>query len=373
MKFTGRIIFTKSFDAGGNIAVDKITSKKEFKIKKIKTSKRMLAPRYISPAPDLEIKLPPTRIRVKWEDNIETDYYVSLLATVRKAGVVTLHISIPFKKINIDKLIDISTIDERDIQIRKEEMPFYEWAETLFVRVYEHIKEAIYNERAVRVTPEDYAFIIIDKISPKLTSKELYYKYPRLLAGLLLSEPYWRQISEQEKEDTLSSFASYTTKDLTIVGFDKSVLIGTGEMTNDIISVLNLANIHRLVLRVYEEILKQAITEAKEKKVWSVWRAFLPATWTSLYKIGTIQLDVTRLVGELKSETAYGEDYFLGKIYTACERKLQLSSRSDVVQNYLEVLQKYNERALNARSVVASLLVEISFILIMVTLWIAIG
>jgi hypothetical protein len=257
--------------------------------------------------------------------------------------------------------------------VRKKELPFYEWVETLYAAVYKHIQKAIYNKYAAKVSPEEYAFIVIDKILPKITNKELNRKYRRQLAGLLLSEPYWRQISEQEKEDTLASFASYTTKDLTFVGFDKSILVGTGGMTDDIISILDLANIHRLELRIYEEILKQAVTEAKKTKVWSVWRAFWPATWSSLYEIGTIQLDVTRLAGELKSESAYGEDSFLGKIYTACERKLQLESRSNMVQNYLEVLQSYYERALSARSVFASMLVEISFILIMIILWVVLG
>jgi len=354
------MIITRARDVRGNIDVTKIHESEQVKFVKRLEIKKVLAPRYARPHPDLELRLPPTRITFK-----NKQYYVGIHAKVRKEGTLTIEVNIPFKRFTVDGLIALALIEDGQIKVKGKEIKFVEWVDSIYTRMLKYIEKAIEITYQVEIGPEDYVCICVEKISPKMKIDRLLEK-KAILTGILRGWTGWRWISKQEIEDATSAIFTYTQEDAVIVDWDCSLLINTADLTNDILSVIDLANIQRLELRLYAALISDSRRELTGAKIYGFFRSLLPPSMTPLPKLTDLRRNISELLIGLKYPSIFATDSFLGKVHTAATKKFQVGALETQVRNSL---QDVGEDLATAAGVRSSYWLEVIFIVIVI-IWI---
>jgi hypothetical protein len=136
------------------------------------------------------------------------------------------------------------------------------------------------------------------------------------LAGVLRAER--SPLSTQETADATGSVVSYTPHDAAIIDWNASLLLGTD--MEDVLAVLEFANVELLEMRFLDEQLDRALERtyaATARKV----RAFIRGHAGSLRKVAGMQMDNTLLFETVNNTLKLLGDQHLARVYrTAAER-----------------------------------------------------
>lgn len=360
VKYTGRLIITRARDVQGKIDINKIKESRHVRFLRERETKRALAPRYARPYPDLELRLSPTRITFG-----EKQYYAGIYAKIRKEGALTIEVNIPFNNLTMDNLVNLSMIEEEWVIAKENEIMFEEWMDSMYKKVLNYIKSAIHSRYTLGGAPapvEDYMYVIIEKIKPKININQLLEK-KSLLTGVLRGWRGWRDVGAQEQEDATSATFTYTNDDAVIVDWDRALLINTSNMTWDILATIDLANIQRLKLMVFGILLTNARDSIKGRKIYSLPRAFLPPSMSPLPGIIDLKNEISGLLKGLRLSATFAYDSYLGKIYTAAAKKFQLEALEKEVSN---TIQGISDDVSTATGIRTAYWLELFFILLII-------
>ena len=171
---------------------------------------------------------------------------------------------------------------------------------------------------------EDYVVFHLEETEPAISPADLYTTYAMSSAQLLRAEK--ERLSEQEVSEALSARIAFGSSDLTLIDWNAALLYGRG--VEDLLTVIEFANVQLLEMRFLDRQLDEALEEsyALVSRRRPRWLAGFQLHARGLRRIAGLEVDgailFERVTNALK---VFGEEY-LSRVYTLTADRLRLSA-----------------------------------------------
>lgn len=184
---------------------------------------------------------------------------------------------------------------------------------------------------------EDYTIFHLEQVTPKSALIDLMPRLAQRVAQILRCER--ESLSEQEVCDVTSCQVSFGLDDSTIIDWNGALIVGS-EM-EDVIAVLEFANVELLERRYLDDQLDKALDNAYEIL------AKLPRDglrWPGSYqpdlrRIARLQVDSALLYERVANALKLLGDQFLARVYRLTSQRFHLSAWDESIQRKLETLE----------------------------------
>ncbi len=155
----------------------------------------------------------------------------------------------------------------------------------------------------------------------------------RQVAGLLTEEDA-ANLSEQEANESTGQYLSYYYGDLVVVDWDAALVIGEREGLDDILHIMELANVQLVELSAYDRILDESLELAYR----DVARRTAPGRREVHRNLREIRVDLARFSDELSNITKFFGDWHLARIYENLSGRFHLADWRRVIDEKLNTL-----------------------------------
>jgi hypothetical protein len=246
-------------------------------------------------------------------------------------GALSLRYTVPFSG-GLDELVvlsaDLSSDEllERDARRR---------VEALLDLVCGAVEDP---EIATRV--EDYlVFQIVDR-EPPGEPRTILEDHRQEFAQTLRAER--AELSEDELADALSTHISFGPRDLTLVDWNAALVLT--EDADDILAVLEFANVQLLEMRHLDDQLDRSLDRAYEALHPS--RSILPTkkAGTDLHEVGRMQVDGAILFEQVSNALKLAGDQFLARLYRLAASRFHLKTWNDSILRKLDTIESIYQK-----------------------------
>jgi hypothetical protein len=159
------------------------------------------------------------------------------------------------------------------------------------------------------------------------------------LAGILRAEP--SRMSVQEITEALSAKISYSPCDVAIIDWNAAVLIDTD--AEDVLSVLEFANVEALEMRHLDDRLDEALEEAfaivAGERGARLWLPLVGRDLAEMRRIAHLQIDNAALFESVNNALKLIGDQFLARVYRLAAERFHLPERDEGVLRKLGTLE----------------------------------
>lgn len=159
----------------------------------------------------------------------------------------------------------------------------------------------------------------------------------RTVASLLTEEPD-RKLSDQEADESSDKYYSYYDNDIVVVDWDAAVIVDEPRYFDEVLYVMELANVQLAELEAYDRILDDA-TEKSYRDLAS--RRFKSLRLNSTQReLREIRIDLARLQDELSNITKFFGDWHLARIYQGLATRFHLQDWQKAIDEKLRTLDE---------------------------------
>jgi hypothetical protein len=156
----------------------------------------------------------------------------------------------------------------------------------------------------------------------------------RQVAGLLTQEQDAAALSEQEAEESTGQYLSYYDSDLVVVDWDAALVVGEQDAKDDVLHIMELANVQLVELAAYDQILDGSLEAAYR----DVARTRAHASREMQRNLREIRVDMARLSDELLNITKFFGDWHLANIYKNLAGRFHLADWHHTIDEKLAAL-----------------------------------
>jgi hypothetical protein len=189
---------------------------------------------------------------------------------------------------------------------------------------------------------EDYTVFQVGEFRGGLESGEIHGRMAPEVARLLRSEH--DALSEQEVTDALGSRVSFGQADVAVIDWSAALLYD--QEPEDVLSVLEFANLQLLEMRFLDNALDRALDRAYELISRSrPWFTLLPGTARKeLRRVGRMQVDAAILFERVGNALKLLGDQYLARVYRSANQRYRLAEWNSGVLRKLETLESIYEK-----------------------------
>jgi len=202
---------------------------------------------------------------------------------------------------------------------------------------------APYAIRPVRHIGEEEAYTVFCIHAPLVAAdgstvctEQWMHTSRREIASLLTEEPDPGHLSQQEAEESTAKHFSYYEKDVVVIDWDAALIIDEPRYIDEILYIMELANLQLAELEAYDRILDDAVERsyrdlgARRVRSWS--RAGVQR------ELREIRVDLARLSDELSNTTKFFGDWHLARIYKGLAERFHLGDWHRTIDEKLKTL-----------------------------------
>jgi len=209
------------------------------------------------------------------------------------------------------------------------------------VEVAEQVRQEL-SPYLVRPVPalgagEDYTVFCLYQLpatEPSERSTENWLmEHRRAVAALLVQERDADRLSNQEAVESTERYLTYYESDLVVIDWDAALVIGERDSLEEILHVMELANVQLAELAAYDRVLDGALEVAYR----DLSRPRRVSREVSR-NLREIRVDLARLNDELLNITKFFGDWHLARIYQNLFSRFHLDDWSDVINVKLRTL-----------------------------------
>ena len=158
----------------------------------------------------------------------------------------------------------------------------------------------------------------------------------REIASLLTEEPDPGHLSEQEADESTAKHFSYYDKDVVVIDWDAALIVDEPRYIDEIIYIMELANLQLAELEAYDRILDAAVERSYRDL-----SARRVRSWASTgvqRELREIRVDLSRLSDELSNITKFFGDWHLARIYKGLSDRFHLYDWHRTIDEKLKTL-----------------------------------
>lgn len=185
--------------------------------------------------------------------------------------------------------------------------------------------------------PEAYTVFALSDLGGAADTTLWLAENRRQVAGLLSDSPADR-LSEAQVEDVLRLRRTYDRGDLVVLDWDAALVIDLSAPGDDVLYVIELANLQLVEYRALDQLLDRYLNEAYPvlDRSRSAWRR-VPAV---LQRLRRIRVDLTKLADEATHITKFVGDWYLARVYLAAHERFALDRWRASVDSRLTQLDR---------------------------------
>ncbi|MFO1533412.1 MAG: hypothetical protein ABR562_06930 [Thermoplasmatota archaeon] len=276
---------------------------------------------------------------------------------IHSVGVAAVRTRIPFEA---GTVADLARLQE-GLQMRG--LPLKDAARAWFDELRPDLEPAVVEPYPGIVEPETYFVFCLTDIGPET----LLGPQREAVAALIAGEEPGRLVAAVV-ESALKHTVRYYKDDAVVVGWDHAVVASRAGAYEDILDVLELANLQLLEFRTYDEYLDTRLDEsfAALDRLWAPGGLFRSARG-ALKDISELRVDFARLTDNLQDTGKIFGEWYVAKLHQHLREAFHLASWERAVAGKMQTLedmfQLAEEEANHRRSLILEILVVMLFIL----------
>ena len=180
--------------------------------------------------------------------------------------------------------------------------------------------------------PEAYTVFCIEGLGP-IDAERWLEANRREVAGLL-TEEVAGDLSAQEVRESTALYRSYYSNDMVVVDWDAALVVGARESLDDLLHIMELANVQLVELGAYDRLLDLAL----ETSYRDLSRPRYAGRRDVRQRLREIKVDVARLSDELGHITKFFGDWHLADVYQHLSRRFHLEDWHRIIKEKLSTL-----------------------------------
>lgn len=154
------------------------------------------------------------------------------------------------------------------------------------------------------------------------------------IAGLLTKEEDATYLSEQEVTESTGQYLTYYSNDLVVVDWDAALVVGEKDSLEDILHIMEVANVQLVELSAYDRLLDGSL----EKAYRDLAKRRVRVNRDVHRNLREIRVDLARFSDELSNITKFFGDWHLAKIYTNLSNRFHLADWYRIIREKLKTL-----------------------------------
>jgi hypothetical protein len=187
---------------------------------------------------------------------------------------------------------------------------------------------------------EDYCIFQIDGFAEPVAIGELTTRYAQHFAQILRAEA--RELSDDEVQDALSHRISFGKDDTVLVDWNAALVVD--KESEDILTILEFANVELLEMRFLDQRLDEALGSAYVRLSKRSRRWFPPRRLADLREISQWQVDSAVLFEGVNNVLKLLGDQYLARVYRLTAQRFHLTEWDATILRKLETLESIYEK-----------------------------
>ena len=184
----------------------------------------------------------------------------------------------------------------------------------------------------------------------------------RRVAALLMQEENAEALSEQEVCESTGLYLSYYGDDLVVVDWDSAIVVGQQDALDDVLHIMELANVQLVELAAYDRVLDEALQVAYS----DMNRQTVRSTRKMLENLRELRIDLARISDELSNITKFFGDWHLAKTHRNLADRFHLGDWQRIIGEKTRTLDGLYQILLQNRLNSAMLLLEATIVLLFI-------
>ena len=326
--YRGEFVFTFLHDLGGEVRLGDAARLLASVQSGDRVEPTKSAPPYVELARPLRLRLPDRRLAT---DQGDVDVLVD--AHVYAIGAIGVRFRIPFT------LPDLEAVS-RASHLRPREGPNLEGlSREVADRLTSTLREALVETYDADVDPESYLVIVLTETSRP--ARELFEKEAQTLAGIVANERRPERLSDEEVRDNLRTWYRYYEDDLVVVDWDRALVIEPSGKYDDVLTVMETANLELLELRAYDRYLDKVLEDAYEDITRFYGRGGLFRSARGVQEdLSNARIDLVRVTDTINNIGKIFGDYYLAKLHLGLAERFHLREWENIVREKMATLNE---------------------------------
>ncbi|MBI3297643.1 MAG: hypothetical protein HYZ75_05735 [Elusimicrobia bacterium] len=243
-------------------------------------------------------------------------------------------------------------------------------AGALAEEVLQAIRPIAVRPAAGRGSPEAYTVFCVSDPSPSAGGKtaEMWLEEWRdEVAGLLTEEADFDRLSDAEVRETTRCSFSYTNDDLLVIDWDAALVLDPTGATDDVLYILEVANLQLTELQIYDGILDRTLESAYDDlERFAASPPLLGGPGDVLPRLKTVLIDLTKFSEEMTNITKFFGDYHLARVYMGARERFHLQEWERLLEGRLERLDGVYKRISDDQASRRMILLEVAIVVLFV-------
>ncbi len=268
---------------------------------------------------------------VKWQINGST-VWIKRSIKVFNVGAISIQIRVPFQVERIEDLVSYHELKLDQGSIEDEVKHLAEQAkqelEPYCIQPVSHL-----------IQIENYTVFCFHDLpsndnSSSFQAEDWLKTNRREVAGLLTEEANTDYLSVQEATESTGQYLTYYSHDLVVVDWDAALVIGEKDSLDDILHIMEVANVQLVELSAYDRLLDGSL----EKAYRDLAKRRLRISREVHRSLREIRVDLARFSDELSNITKFFGDWHLARIYSNLSNRFHLNDWYHVIREKLKTL-----------------------------------
>jgi hypothetical protein len=359
--YSGRVVYLYAFDVAyemKRLPVHELLGQPMAQFS-VDASKR--SPRHLFFFRPQMVRLPPME-RIGPHGPVRVERTVKLLPV----GALSVTVSVPFVVPSIEKLVVYHDLAFSNGDLQQEVRQLAEEARQELARYLIRPAPQLADEEAYTVFCIDSPLAAED--GRPLSAEDWLAQHRREVAALLTQESDIGQLSRQEAKESTDRCLSYYQNDLAVVDWDAAMLVQEPHQLDEILYVLELANLQLAELEAYDRLLDIALERSYRDLAGPASRA----RGEVMQELREIRIDLARFSDELSNITKFFGDWHLARIYQNISARFHLADWHRTIDEKLKTLddlyQLLNQDRINRWMLTLEVIVVVLFVLDLILL-----
>jgi hypothetical protein len=275
-------------------------------------------------------------------------------------GAISITISVPFQVHTIGDLVAYHDLEFSNGVLSAEVRQLAEEARRELARYFLKPVQQLAEEEAYTIFCVDAPLVAED--GQPLSAEDWLLQHRREVAALLTQEPDINQLSRQEADESTGRYLSYYENDLAVLDWDAALIVQEPGQVDEILFVLELANLQLAELEAYDRILDTAL----ERSYRDLNERPRRSSGEIMRQLREIRIDLAHFSDELSNITKFFGDWHLARIYENIAARFHLGDWHRTIDEKLKTLNNLYQLLAQDRTNRYMLTLEVTIVLLFV-------
>jgi len=353
-RYVGRVIYIYAFDVAYEMLRLPLPQLLGQPVAQFSVDASRRNPRHLFFYRPQMVRLPPME-RIGPNGPVRIERSLKLLPV----GALSITVSVPFEVPAIEDLVVFHDLEFSNGQLSQEVRQIAEEARAELARYCVKPVAQLADEEAYTVFCIDAPLAAEDR--RPLSAEEWFGQHRRQVAALLTQEADVHQLSRQEADESTGRYLSYYENDLAVLDWDAALIVQEPGQLDEILYVLELANLQLAELEAYDRILDTSLERSYRDLARQPRRSR-----EVMRELREIRLDLARFSDELSNITKFFGDWHLARLYENIAARFHLGDWHRTIDKKLNTLDDLYQLLSQDRTNQWMLTLEVTIVLLFI-------